>query len=168
MLPDRTGSPEGPTIEEAHLVRPNIRAIQVPQCGHIFACNDDFPSDYFFRPWHVRGRKAVKSYVESLGEEAHEWLLALYVDKALNLLAVDTVARGDATGCNVPFWKLINRGHQLEAAGYVLVHNHPSGDPRPSRDDILITRRLEQLSRDAEMHLLNHLIIAGDDMWIIS
>src|SRR6476646_7721863 len=114
-----------------------------PQCGYISPANDDVAADAFFRPWHVfHGKQAVRSYVESLGQEAHEWLLALYVDAKLNLLAVDTAARGDVAGCRVPIWKIIDRGHRLRAAGYMLVHNHPSGDPRPSRDDILVTRRL--------------------------
>jgi DNA repair protein RadC len=151
------------------LFQPIGEAWQCPQCGYVGPTNNDPPARAFFRPWHVvHGRAAVHAYVASLGEEAHEWLLALYVDSDYRLLAVDCVARGDASGCPVPFWRLINRGHQLKAAGYILVHNHPSGDPRPSRDDILVTRRLEDLSRDAEMHLLNHLIIAGDDIWIIA
>jgi DNA repair protein RadC len=148
--------------------QPSARC-ECPQCGYIFACNDDIPADHFFRPWDVvHGWTAVRAYVESLGQEAHEWLLALYVDIEFQLLAVDTVARGTVDSCKVPFWKLIDRGHQLKAAGYILVHNHPGGDPRPSQADILVTRRLEELSRDAEMHLLNHLIISDDDMWIIS
>ena len=141
---------------------------ECPQCGYIVSANDDLPPNAFFKPWHVvYGREAVYAYVSSLGEEAYEWLLALYVDAEYQLLAVDTVARGGVADCKIPFWKLINRGHHLKAAGYILVHNHPSGNPRPSTEDILVTRRLEDLSRDAEMHLLNHLIIAGDDMWII-
>ena len=52
----------------------------------------------------VHGRLAVQAYVASLGEEAHEWLLALYVDAQYQLLAVDCVARGDCLSCPVPFW----------------------------------------------------------------
>ena len=150
------------------MLDPTGDAWQCPQCGYTEPPNDVPPANAFFRPWHVvHGRLAVQAYVASLGEEAHEWLLALYVDADYHLLAVDTVACGDVDGCKVPFWKLINRGHQLKAAGYILAHNHPSGDPRPSPDDIRTTRRLEDLSRDAEMHLLNHLIIADNDIWII-
>jgi DNA repair protein RadC len=138
---------------------------QCPQCGYIAQSNDELTPDAFFRPWHVvHGRAGVKAYVESLGEEAHEWLLALYVDAGLQLLAVDTVARGDVAGCDVPFWKLINRGHELKAAGFILVHNHPSGDPTPSHSDIRMTARLYHASRDLEMPLLAHLIIAGDEI----
>jgi DNA repair protein RadC len=135
-----------------------------PRCGYVNA-NDDLPPDAFFRPWDLaHGRAAVKAYVESLGQEAQEWLLALYVDEHLQLLAVDTVARGDVASCPVPFWTLINRGRALKAAGFILVHNHPSGDPTPSWDDIQVTRRLAHVSHELDVPLLDHLIIAGDEL----
>ena len=139
----------------------------VPQpcrsCGYIDPANDTLTIPVV-RPWHILGRQAVKRYVASLGEETYEWLLALFVDDNYNLLAVDTVARGDVGSCPVPFSRILCFGHSLGASGYVLVHNHPSGDPRPSRDDIQATVRLARLSGDMEIHLLDHLIIAGDRM----
>jgi len=127
--------------------------------------NDYPPPNTFFRPWSLsHGRAAVKAYVESLGEEAHEWLLALYVDGDLGLLAVDTVARGDVSSCPVPFWKIIERAHALSAAGFVLVHNHPSGDLTPSMSDIRTTRRLADISRELDVPLLDHLIVARDQI----
>jgi DNA repair protein RadC len=115
----------------------------------------------------MHGREAVRSYVASLGEEAHEWLLALYVNSELGLLAVDTLARGDVSSCRVPIWRIINHGHLLKACGFILVHNHPSGSPLASMADIRATQLLQEIGRDAELPLLNHFIIAGDDMWII-
>jgi DNA repair protein RadC len=106
----------------------------------------------------------VHAYVASLGEEAHEWLLALYVDAHFQLLAVDTIARGDVSSCALPFWKLIDRGKALDAAGFILVHNHPSGDPTPSYSDIRITRRLAHVSHELDVPLLDHLIVAGDKL----
>jgi DNA repair protein RadC len=110
------------------------------------------------------GRAAVKEYVLSLGTETHEWLLALYLNKNFRLIAFETVARGDESGFPVPKWHLINCAKALEAAGFVLVHNHPSGDPRPSPSDIKATRSLAQLSRDLDVPLLDHFIIAGDEL----
>jgi len=106
----------------------------------------------------------VKAYVESLGQETREWLLALFVDRDLNLLAVDTIARGTVTGCPVSFAKIAQRGLALEASGFILVHNHPSGDPRPSEPDIRITARLRHVSAELDIPLLDHLIIAGDEV----
>ena len=137
---------------------------QCPQCGYSEPSNDDIPGATLYRPWHVRGRTAVKAYVESLGSETREWLLALYVDKELQLLAVDTVSRGDVSSCRVNFRQIIRRGHALNAAGFILVHNHPSGDPTPSKDDIRTTIRLRRVSEEVELPLLDHLIIAGDQM----
>lgn len=112
----------------------------------------------------MRGRSAVKAYVASLGQEALEWLLALYVDMDLHLLAVDTIAQGDVASCQVPFNRIMVHAYLLKAHAYILVHNHPSGDPRPSESDIQITARLARLSADLEVPLLDHLIIAGDQM----
>lgn len=140
-----------------------------PQCGYITSSNDDIAPDAFFRPWHVmHGRAAVKAYVASLGGEAHEWLLALYVDAQYQLLAVDTVARGDVGSCPLPLWKLMERGHTLPAAAFILVHNHPSGDPRPSSSDLRTTARLAYLSKELDIPLIDHLIIAGDKMMSVS
>ena len=104
----------------------------------------------------------MKAYVESLGDEAHEWLLALYVDGHLQLLAVDTVAQGDIGSCPVPFQKLIHRACAVGAEGFVLVHNHPSGDPKPSVSDVQVTRRLARVSHELDVPLLDHLIVAKD------
>ena len=135
------------------------------QCGYISSANDEIAPDAFFRPWHViHGRYGVKAYVASLGQEAEEWLLALYVDEGLQLLAVDTVARGDVSSVAASTWQLISRGKTLGAAGFILVHNHPSGNPNPSQSDIRLTRRLAHVSRELDVPLLDHFIIAGDEI----
>lgn len=137
--------------------------VKCPSCGTAVPVKNDPPHDYFFRPWSLaHGRKAVKAYVESLGDEAHEWLLALYVDGHLQLLAVDTVAQGDIGSCPVPFQKLIHRACAVGAEGFVLVHNHPSGDPKPSVSDVQVTRRLARVSHELDVPLLDHLIVAKD------
>jgi DNA repair protein RadC len=48
------------------------------------------------------------------------------------------------------------------AAAVILVHNHPSGNTEPSREDIAITRQLVDAGRIVDIRVLDHLIIAGD------
>lgn len=141
-----------------------VQGFICPQCGFIEPANDDLVADAFFRPWRLNGKHAVKSYVESLGLEAREWLLALYVAADLELLAVDTVARGDISSCRLHFSRILCRGYRLGAAGFILVHNHPSGDPKPSHEDHRVTARLSYTSQNLEMPLLGHYILAGDQM----
>jgi len=143
----------------------SLAQFRCPQCGFVSASNDDLEPEAFFRPWHVvHGRLAVRAYVASLGEEAHEWLLALYVDPGLQLLAVDTVARGEIDQVQLPIWHLISRGKALQAAGFILVHNHPSGIAKASESDIRATMKLSRLARDLDVPLLDHIIIADEGM----
>lgn len=158
---------QGPSLPSGSMILPSqtLSQRECPRCGYVQATNDDtLAPTGLYHPWHVRSRKDVKAYVATLPQEACEWLLALFVDDHLNLLAVDTVARGDISGCRVPFAHILCRGHALAATGFLLVHNHPSGDPTPSDTDIQLTRRLRRASEDLDMPLLDHFVIAGDDM----
>jgi len=146
----------------------SLAALSCPRCGHRFdPCNDDL--DLSLRhPWHLRGRESVRQYVASLGAEAREWLLALYVDESLNLLSVETVARGSVSGIqNISVAAIVCRCQSVNASGFILVHNHPSGDPRPSETDIRFTNVLRRLSQELNLPLLSHYVIAGDEMMAI-
>lgn len=117
-----------------------------------------------FRPWRIANRSALFAYVNSLGNESREWLLAFYVDADLNLLAVKTVACGSASDVEVDFGAILHYGRELSARGFVLVHNHPSGDAMPSKADIEVTRRMRHISTELNIPLLDHLIVAGAQM----
>jgi DNA repair protein RadC len=47
------------------------------------------------------------------------------------------------------------------AANIILLHNHPSGDPTPSKEDLQITKRLVEVGRVMDVPVLDHLVIAG-------
>ena len=51
---------------------------------------------------------------------------------------------------------------RVNAASFVLVHNHPSGDPTPSPEDVALTKRLREAGRHMEVELIDHVIIGGD------
>lgn len=51
----------------------------------------------------------------------------------------------------------------MEAPKMILVHNHPSGDPTPSRQDIQINEKLKQCAKMFEIELLDHIIIGDGD-----
>lgn len=106
----------------------------------------------------------MHNFVRSLSTETHEWLLAFYLDAGLNLLAVETIGQGSASYCEVDKRRILIRGLQLGAAGFVLVHNHPSGTPRPSQADFEITKRLCRSGEELGCHLLDHFIVAGDEL----
>lgn len=116
------------------------------------------------RPWRLRGLAELEQYVASLPAETHEWLLAFFVDNHCQLLSAETIARGTVAGVRLHIGAIICRGRTVGAAGFVLVHNHPSGDPTPSAADIAATARLVQVARDCEMPMLAHVVVASGGM----
>lgn len=134
----------------------------VQDCGHRPELSDDLPRAAFSRPCYVRNRADLHRYVRWLSTQKHEWLLAFYVDRELSLIAVDTVAKGGTSAVTFSVGRLISRGWSLRANGFILVHNHPSGDPNPSCSDIATTRSLRRTSLEMDMPLLDHFIVAGD------
>lgn len=113
-------------------------------------------------PWHIRGSDAACRYVESLGNETREWLIALYLANDLALLSVETLAIGSLSNVVIDCGLIISRGRFLGAEGFVLVHKHPSGDPNPSRSDMKVTQKLAQISCDCDLHMLSHLVISKE------
>ena len=88
------------------------------------------------------------------------WMLAL--DVRHRLLFESCVARGSLTGVEVHprdvFRTLIRGG----AASVIFCHNHPSGDPTPSEEDLAITRRLHEAGRLLGIELVDHVVVARD------
>ncbi len=134
-----------------------------PRCGRDHPLSFDEPLP-LYRPWKMSGRMNVLEYVESLADELREWLLVFFVDNELNLLSAETVACGSVREIRIDGAGIVRCALKLEAAGFVLVHNHPSGDPTPSRSDIEFTRRLAHISREMEVPLLDHFVVAKGGM----
>lgn len=112
-------------------------------------------SNIYDQVWHL---------VESLVDEEVEWLLALFVDENGSVFSVETLAIGDLDGVEAPPGKLARRAIGLRAAGIMLVHNHPSGDCRPSDGDFRFTARMHRLSEALDIPLLEHFVVARDGM----
>lgn len=91
-----------------------------------------------------------------------EALHALYLDRRHRPLTHRQLTEG-SDGCTVVDPRQIFRpAVQLGASAVILAHNHPSGDPSPSQQDRMVTRRVEQAGRVLGITLLDHLIFAGD------
>lgn len=90
--------------------------------------------------------------------------LALYLDATFNLRSVETIARGSVNCVDINFGVILCRGRALAAAGFILVHNHPSGDRRASAADIAVAQRLRHVSIELDLPLLDHFIVADGEI----
>lgn len=96
-----------------------------------------------------------------LGSLNRERLIAIYVDAKLRLLRIEPISEGSLGGTPLEVGRIVHRALDVGATGFLLVHNHPSGDPTPSLSDVQATVRLRRIAADLDIHLLDHLVIAG-------
>jgi DNA repair protein RadC len=90
-----------------------------------------------------------------------EMFLVLGVDIRNGLLDIVEVARGTVHGVEVHPREVFRPLVRMAAAGAVLVHNHPSGDPTPSPEDVALTRRLRAVGELLGIPVIDHVVI-GD------
>lgn len=90
-----------------------------------------------------------------------ELFVAVGVDIRNGLLDVVEVGRGSIASVEVHPREVFRPLIRMAAAGAVIVHNHPSGDPTPSREDLELTRRLRQVGRVIGIPVVDHVVI-GD------
>lgn len=88
-----------------------------------------------------------------------ENLRTLLLDMRNNVLKVETVYIGSLNKAMVRVGEVFKGAIKLNAAALIVIHNHPSGDPTPSREDILVTREIEKAGNLLDVKVLDHLII---------
>jgi len=97
-----------------------------------------------------------------LGGLEHEEIWVLCVDARTRLRSTWQVGRGGLHGCAVLPRDVLVPVVRDGAAAFVLVHNHPSGDPTPSREDVAFTQALSQAGATLSIPLLDHVVVTRD------
>lgn len=94
-----------------------------------------------------------------LEHREQEELHAIYLDRRANVLGLHRLTRGSESATIVDPRQIFRYAVQCEAASVIVAHNHPSGDPAPSADDLAVTRRLIAAGNLIGVALLDHLIV---------
>ncbi len=94
-----------------------------------------------------------------------EHLRVLLLDVKNRLVRTSSVTVGTHNSAPVYISGIFREAIQVNAASIILVHNHPSGDPTPSRDDQLVTNRVQEAGKLIDIQLLDHIVI-GHNCWI--
>jgi DNA repair protein RadC len=103
---------------------------------------------------------ALLNYVRlALRHETAEQLRVLFLDRKNQLIADETLGRGTVDHTPVYPREVARRALELAASSVILVHNHPSGDPTPSRADIDMTREVEKALSALAIRLHDHLVV---------
>lgn len=106
---------------------------------------------------------ALLSYVRvSLQHEPREQFRVLYLDKKNQLILDEVQNRGTVDHAPVYPREVVRRALELSASSMIIVHNHPSGDPTPSRADIEMTKQVVQAAKSLTLEVHDHLIVGRD------
>jgi DNA repair protein RadC len=100
-----------------------------------------------------------------LARERIEHFRVLFLDTRNRLLADEAQSRGTVNHTPVYPREVVRRALELHATALILVHNHPSGDPTPSAEDVAMTREIRDAARALSVVLHDHVIV-GNGRWV--
>ncbi len=106
---------------------------------------------------------ALVAYDMSALEQEH--LRVILLDTRNQLIDIVEVYKGSVNSSQVHVGELFKHAIRRNAAAVIVVHNHPSGDPTPSPDDVAVTRSMVQAGKLLDVDVLDHMVI-GQGKWV--
>jgi DNA repair protein RadC len=103
-----------------------------------------------------------RHFRENLGREKREFFYVVLLNNKNRKIREVKVSEGSLTASLVHPREVYNPVIRESAAGVIFVHNHPSGDPAPSAEDIDITKRLKEVGEVMGVRVLDHVVIGHD------
>ena len=99
--------------------------------------------------------------IEKMRFEKQEILKVAMLDNKNKLVKIKDIAIGGGNFVTATIKSVLNEAVKIEASKIILIHNHPTGDPTPSHQDIEFTNKVEQASKILGIQLLDHIVIGN-------
>ncbi len=120
--------------------------------------------DWFHPDTPVSNSSHVADLFAHLRQETREVFATIHLDSKNRLLCVETISIGSLNAAIVHPREVFKSALLSSAAAIVFVHNHPSGDPTPSREDLELTKRLQEAGELLGIRVLDHVIIGSNHL----
>lgn len=133
------------------IIRPVFESVEVNEAAEAYLSGEP-----------LNCAQTVYEAFRFLQQETKEHFLALHLDCKHRLICIDHVSTGSLSASVVHPRELYKSVLLSSAAALILIHNHPSGDTTPSREDREITARLKEAGELLGIRLLDHVIIGTD------
>ena len=164
-LIDQFGGFGGLLAADAHAIRrktklsdPTIAALKIVQAAALRLLEAQVKERPVLASW-----QALLDYLRAdMAHEPIERVRVLFLNAKNVLIANETMWEGSVDEAAVHIREILRRALDLHASSLIVVHNHPSGDPSPSRQDIALTRDLAEACRNLKITLHDHVIIGAD------
>lgn len=92
-------------------------------------------------------------------EQSEEYLYMLCMNTKLELISVFEISHGNVNSSIFSVREILQKALLANAVSIIMMHNHPSGDSKPSREDIEVTKRLVEAGKIVGVDVLDHIII---------
>lgn len=106
--------------------------------------------------------KLAKKFLENLDREQ---VINIFLNSKNEFTAVEIVSIGSLNASIIHPREIFKGAISSNSASLIIAHNHPSGNPNPSKEDINITKRLIECGELLGVDVLNHIIIGNDDRY---
>jgi DNA repair protein RadC len=113
-------------------------------------------------PVHQPEQEFLKAAPYIIADRNIEYLIIGYFDDQHCLIQIGEICSDCVDAVSVPVRKITHDALNMNAHSIILMHNHPSGDPKPSQSDIKQTRDIARILSPLGVDIDDHLIIAGD------
>lgn len=100
-----------------------------------------------------------------IGDLLHEEFWVLYLDRSNHIIRKSNISKGGVSGTVVDARIIFKQAIENLASSIVLCHNHPSGNLKPSEEDIRITKKLKDAGKLVDIAIIDHIIIAGNNFF---
>ena len=137
----------------------DARAVRVAAAMELGRRRMDMPQSLGKRM--TRSEDIVARFQPRLMDRSEEEFWALALSRSNAVVADLRISVGGQSGTVVDPKVVFSKALTVRAAALVLVHNHPSGNPRPSEADKALTREISRVGKALDMPVLDHVIIAG-------
>ena len=143
-----------------------VGAAKAAQLIAAFELGRRLMADWPAARWTIRSPTDVADrLLLQMGRLEREELRVVLLNTKNVVLRVATIYQGNVSSSLVRVGELFRDAVRLNASGLILVHNHPSGDPTPSPDDLHLTAEALAAGRLLDIDVLDHLVV-GHDAWV--
>lgn len=97
----------------------------------------------------------------SMSNRAQELFCIISLDTKNRIVGIEECMRGDDEGVTISMREIFKRVLLHNASSFILAHNHPSGDPRPSVGDLRTTEAVRVAAQHLDVELVDHIVISG-------
>jgi len=108
---------------------------------------------------------AYKYVRDNLEFRKKEHFYTIFLNSKNDIIATEEISIGDLTSTIVNPREVFRPAIKKSASSIIIIHNHPSGNPTPSKEDIIITNRLVECGKLLDIKVLDHLIIGNDSYY---